>query len=402
MKNAAMEKQIKNAAMSAAAMAAVMAAAASARAEQQLKNAAAAAAVADALVAQKRLKNAAVSVTGASASQEAAAAVVAAQMAKLHLERAAENAALKQIKNAQAAAAVATAAVAAAVNNLRPITLRPETLPSDEAHRVVLLFCNNGGWEAVKNLPLIDGRSILVRDLLQNVEEIPKLFYQTQTELGMIKEQYSTNTNVNKLSQLAKNIENKTAEKTLLYQVMSWLQLCNAKKQKKQKLESLFAGIKKVDVDGWCFYHSIITDLENSSNKEKAIKLSHEVVQWLRDNRSTRLSNGQTIEERYDWIIGDSIIPIYNSRYGSSRALSMDEYLFYSGKETVTMLPVVWPELAIVGYAIANLKNVQLIIYSDQTGEPTASYTPFQTRPTKVVSLWHSDNNHFDLLVPRV
>jgi len=388
--------------MSAAAMAAVMAAAASARAEQQLKNAAAAAASADALLTQKRLKNAAESVTGASASQEAAAAVVAAQITKLHLERAAENAALKRIKNAQAAAAVAAAAAAAATvaNNLQPITLRPET-PSDEAHGVVLLFCNGGGWEAVKNLSLISAKAIFVRRLLQNVKEIQNLLYQTEAQLEIINEKYNKNTNVHIMPQLATNFEKKTAVKALINQVISWLHLCEAKKQNKQQLKSLFAGIKKVSPDGWCFYHSIITGLEHSSNIEKAIKLSHDVVRWLRNNRNSRLSNGYTIEELYNKAIGKSIIPIHNSRYTPSRTLSMDGYLFLSGQETDTMAPVVWPEVAIVGYAIANLKNVHLIIYSDRTGEPTATYAPFQT-PTKVVSLWHSNNNHFDLLVPRV
>ena len=350
--------------------------------------------------------------TGASASQEAAAALVAARLAKLHVERAAENAARQHIKHAEAAAkvaAVATAAAKVAAATLQPIILREEAPPTDEAHRVVIKYCREGGggggWDAVKDLPLTEGRSVFVRDLLQHEANINKLCTQTISELEVVIEKYKRNTNVNNLAKFAKNIEYKTATKTLLFQVLSWLHHCNSIKQMKQELNRLFLGIKTVPMDGWCFYHSVISALENDSTREKAIELNREVVLWLNNNRHNRVCNNETILERYNLNLSKTPIPIYDDTLGlgPSRILDFDQYLFYSNMTTKTMDPVVWPELAIVGFAIANLKKIQLVIYSD-SGKLVASYAPppFSSTPTKTVSLWHSNKNHFDLLVPRV
>ncbi len=193
--------------------------------------------------------------------------------------------------------------------------------------------------------------------------------------------------------------------------LMDNLRLYQSNKRNEKMLRRLFAGIKQISDDGWCFYHSIITALENNTNKDKAIALSHQVVQWLHNNRATAVTNNnnivvnnnvRTIEQIYNTILLNSIIPIHDNKYGQSRTLTFNEYLDLSNRETDEQLPVVWPELAIVGYAIANLKNIELNIYSYQTAERTMTFKPFNMVPRQTVSLWHSNNNHFDLLVPRL
>ena len=189
----------------------------------------------------------------------------------------------------------------------------------------------------------------------------------------------------------------------------NYLKLCMNNKKNKNELKKLYSGIKDVSGDGWCFYHSILTALENTSNKQKAIALSHEVVQWLRNNRASVLTNNimvnhiRTIEEKYNSELYNSIIPIYDDKYGPARTLTFNEYLYLLEKETDEQLPVVWPEVAVVGYAIANLKNIELQIYSNKTASLLATFLPFHTVPTKTVSLWYlgATQNHFGLLVPR-
>ena len=257
----------------------------------------------------------------------------------------------------------------ARARKMLPIELQP---PEDEASRVIFDFCN-GGLKAIKDTVFpADSRANLFQQMLKNKKQ----------HTALVKE----------ASVLA-----------------NYLKLCMNNKKNKNELKKLYSGIKDVSGDGWCFYHSILTALENTSNKQKAIALSHEVVQWLRNNRASVLTNNimvnhiRTIEEKYNSELYNSIIPIYDDKYGPARTLTFNEYLYLSEKETDEQLPVVWPEVAVVGYAIANLKNIELQIYSNKTASLLATFLPFHTVPTKTVSLWYlgATQNHFGLLVPR-
>ena len=280
-----------------------------------------------------------------------------------------KSAASKKSKRAAPKSAKKSVKATARARKLLPIELQP---PEDEASRVIFDFCN-GGLKAIKDTVFpADSRANLFQQMLKNKKQ----------HTALVKE----------ASVLA-----------------NYLKLCMNNKKNKNELKKLYSGIKDVSGDGWCFYHSILTALENTSNKQKAIALSHEVVQWLRNNRASVLTNNimvnhiRTIEEKYNSELYNSIIPIYDDKYGPARTLTFNEYLYLLEKETDEQLPVVWPEVAVVGYAIANLKNIELQIYSNKTASLLATFLPFHTVPTKTVSLWYlgATQNHFGLLVPR-
>ena len=121
--------------------------------------------------------------------------------------------------------------------------------------------------------------------------------------------------------------------------------------------------------DGWCFYNTILQALTGSYSQESSLALAKRVSKWLSENKNFVFDDsGETIEARYNTILGGQVITIFGDPTTSGKVLTFDEYTAITIETTPSGAPKVWPELVIAGHAIANLLNITLKTYKKFRG----------------------------------
>jgi hypothetical protein len=168
--------------------------------------------------------------------------------------------------------------------------------------------------------------------------------------------------------------------------------------------------------DGFCFYRCVVDsrkNLDKSSVKEYKFAFTKEETLdkndyklfiaklqfWLTDNADTFTIADISIKDYFNQRYGEppkNTIPFA----GEPKVMTYDEFIKNLG-EYSNDLPLMYPEIDIVGPATANVEDINIHVF-ELIGDKyklKATYSP-REKTKKEIYLLHVEGNHFDILLP--
>ena len=169
--------------------------------------------------------------------------------------------------------------------------------------------------------------------------------------------------------------------------------------------------------DGFCFYRCVVDSRKNLNTansvteyklgftKEETLdkndyKLFIAKLQfWLTDNAETFTIADISIKDYFNQRYGEppkNTIPFA----GEPKVMTYDEFVKNLG-EYSNDLPLMYPEIDIVGPATANVENINIHVFEliEDKYKLKATYSP-KEKTKREIYLLHVEGNHFDLLLP--
>ena len=185
-----------------------------------------------------------------------------------------------------------------------------------------------------------------------------------------------------------------------------------------ERIESYkdLTDVVPVPDDGFCFYRCVVDSRKNldktsvteykfAFTKEETLdkndyKLFIAKLQfWLTDNADTFTIADISIKDYFNQRYGEppkNTIPFA----GEPKVMTYDEFIKNLG-EYSNDLPLMYPEVDIIGPATANVENMNIHVF-ELIGDKyklKATYSP-REKTKKEIYLLHVEGNHFDILLP--